>query len=140
MQSKRRTDPQFLLGVFTQKGSKTDLRMTENGRVDSLRVPLGSRSGPWDDFSRLLMDFRPLLETLGDPLGGVWEPLGLPFDKKVHKKHHLACAGWISSSLFYRFLTISERADLVFHSAVTDRNTCPPFSYVDSEILVFYTF
>ena len=95
MQSKSRTDPQVLLGVFRQKASKTDLRMTERGRVDSLRVPLGSRSGPWDDFSRLLMDFRPLLETPGDPLGGVWEPLGLPFDQKVNKKRLLACAGFL---------------------------------------------
>ena len=95
MQSKNRTDPQVLLGVFTQKGSKTDFRMTENGRVDSLRVPLGSRSGPWDYCSRSFTDFRPLLETLGDHLGGVWEPLGLPFDQKVNKKHRLACAGFL---------------------------------------------
>ena len=47
--------------------------MTRYGTFYSLWVPLGIRSGLWEDFGRFLIDFGPLLGPLGRPF---WEPLG----------------------------------------------------------------
>ena len=47
--------------------------MTRYGTFYSLWVPLGIRSGLWEDFGRFLIDFGRLLGPLGRPF---WEPLG----------------------------------------------------------------
>ena len=93
--------------------------MTPNCIFYSLWVPLGSKSGPCEDFCRFVVDFR----SIFDHLGSFWSPLRSLWEHFFTKKGALES----SQDLYHYFMDFelhSEGSDIEFSMVFTDPNAC----------------